>query len=335
MPGYESDSFDTEIYKEIADLILHEDPNEVMRAFPIDTAEIGVLKVIGDRDDIAEILLKGEEKVVRRFRRPALFVQDNTFSEFNEQSYRSAEKWKSFLDDNREAINIAILGVGRIEDRYDKGYGSAVLIQDDVLLTNEHVARDLVRRVVNSAGQSAWEWRVHPKNQKSMKFRVDFRQEHERVDEIDFELTEILFVSETDVDIALFRCETTASDNRVQPVTLSQDVSKGTMIGVIGYPSEDEAYTDTIELDAERIFEGIYNVKRLAPGEISRLDQGKIFHDCSTLPGNSGSAVIDLETGELVGLHYYGDIDDNIALDIELIRETIEPYISLQDDLLT
>jgi len=335
MPRPDIDSFDTEIYKEIADLILHEDPNEVMRAFPLDSSEIGVLKVIGDRDDIAEILLKGEEKVVRRFRRPALFIQDNTFSGFNDQSYRSAEMWKSFLDENREAINIAILGVGRIEDRFDKGYGSAVLIRDDVLLTNEHVARDLVRRVVDNAGDASWEWRVHPKNQKPMKFRIDFRQEHERVDEIDFELTEILFVSETDVDIALFRCETTLNDDRVQPVTLAEDVSKDTKIGVIGYPSEDEAYTDTIEIDAERIFEGVYNVKRIAPGEISRFDQGKIFHDCSTLPGNSGSAVINLETGALVGLHYYGDIDDNIALDIELIRTTIDPYIISQDDLLT
>ena len=29
-------------------------------------------------------------------------------------------------------------------------------------------------------------------------------------------------------------------------------------------------------------------------------------HDASTLGGNSGSAVIDLETGEAVGLHFAG-----------------------------
>lgn len=332
MPERSLDSFDNEIYKEIADLILHEDPDELMKSFPVDAAELDVLKVIGDRDGIAEYLLKGEEKVVRRYKRPALLVQDSTFSGFNEESYRSAKKWKTYLEENREAINSAIRGVGRIEDGFDRGYGSAVLIGDDIILTNEHVARDLVRRVVDSAGLASWEWRVHPKNQKSMKFRVDFRQEYNRSDEIDFKLTEIIFVSETDVDIALFRCESTADDNGVKPISFAPNVSKDTKIGVIGYPSEDEAYIDNIELDADRIFEDIYDVKRLAPGEISRFNQGKIFHDCSTLPGNSGSAVINLETGALVGLHYYGDIDDNIALDIDLIRDTIEPYLSSQDD---
>jgi V8-like Glu-specific endopeptidase len=57
-----------------------------------------------------------------------------------------------------------------------------------------------------------------------------------------------------------------------------------------------------------RIFSEIYNVKRLQPGEISgeTVKDFEIFHDCSTLGGNSGSPVIDLETHRVIGLHFGG-----------------------------
>jgi V8-like Glu-specific endopeptidase len=58
----------------------------------------------------------------------------------------------------------------------------------------------------------------------------------------------------------------------------------------------------------KRIFADIYNVKRLQPGEVSgdALDAFEIFHDCSTLGGNSGSPVVDLETHQVLGLHFGG-----------------------------
>ena len=32
----------------------------------------------------------------------------------------------------------------------------------------------------------------------------------------------------------------------------------------------------------------------------------RLFHDCSTLGGNSGSPLFSLETGDVVGVHYSG-----------------------------
>ena len=57
-----------------------------------------------------------------------------------------------------------------------------------------------------------------------------------------------------------------------------------------------------------QIFSDIYDVKRLQPGVItSWADGADIFiHDCSTLGGNSGSPVLDLETHQVVGLHFGG-----------------------------
>ena len=41
------------------------------------------------------------------------------------------------------------------------------------------------------------------------------------------------------------------------------------------------------------------------PSSFDRQVQA-ITHDCSTLGGNSGSAVIDLATGHVIGLHFAG-----------------------------
>ena len=56
------------------------------------------------------------------------------------------------------------------------------------------------------------------------------------------------------------------------------------------------------------VFDDIYGVKRLQPGTIVTESSEIITHDCSTLGGNSGSPLIDLSTGEAVGLHFSGPL---------------------------
>jgi hypothetical protein len=72
----------------------------------------------------------------------------------------------------------------------------------------------------------------------------------------------------------------------------------------VGYPAADGRRNDPDEM--QRIFAGVYNVKRLQPGEVRSVDGTRLVHDCSTLGGNSGSCVVDLETAEVVGLHFGG-----------------------------
>ena len=82
------------------------------------------------------------------------------------------------------------------------------------------------------------------------------------------------------------------------PVTASQYVA------TVGYPAADSRIPEH-EL-MSRLFGDKYNVKRLAPGQVQRLADGLVLHDCSTLGGNSGSPVLALDTGEVVGLHFGG-----------------------------
>jgi endonuclease G len=75
------------------------------------------------------------------------------------------------------------------------------------------------------------------------------------------------------------------------------------MVGTLGYPYKD----DRNPLFVDAIYQNKYGVKRGAVGELIAARGDSIFHDCSTLGGNSGSPVMALETGAVVGLHFTGD----------------------------
>jgi endonuclease G len=59
----------------------------------------------------------------------------------------------------------------------------------------------------------------------------------------------------------------------------------------------------------------VFFKKRLMPGRLTGMKATDSFgrsvkalaHDCTTLGGNSGSAVIDVEGGRVVGVHFSGE----------------------------
>jgi endonuclease G len=81
---------------------------------------------------------------------------------------------------------------------------------------------------------------------------------------------------------------------------------------VVGYPARD--YRNDLEVQ-DRVFQQKYGVKRMQPGKAQARERYRSFenlvnamtHDSSTLGGNSGSALIDLATGTVVGLHFAGE----------------------------
>jgi Trypsin-like peptidase domain len=75
---------------------------------------------------------------------------------------------------------------------------------------------------------------------------------------------------------------------------------------VVGYPALDTRRNEPAPI--RRIFADIFDVKRLQPGRTVgySTEYSAIQHDCSTLGGNSGSPVVDLETNQVIGLHFGG-----------------------------
>ncbi len=105
----------------------------------------------------------------------------------------------------------------------------------------------------------------------------------------------------------------------VEPLTLSLAESSAAAprrIAVIGYPAFDPRARIEVQ---NQVFRGVYNVKRLQPGLLNGRRTIESFgkqvdsacHDSSTLGGNSGSAVLDAETGGVVGLHFAGIYKDS------------------------
>lgn len=71
---------------------------------------------------------------------------------------------------------------------------------------------------------------------------------------------------------------------------------------VVGYP----VYCAGVPLFLEALFENVFGVKRASPGECLGVEDGSLYHDCTTLAGSSGSPVLDPWTGMVVGIHACG-----------------------------
>jgi S1-C subfamily serine protease len=80
------------------------------------------------------------------------------------------------------------------------------------------------------------------------------------------------------------------------PVELSDVVATG-------YPSDDPARNP---LFIRQIFGARFNVLRASPGQICKVNGEMFTHDCSTLGGNSGSPLFDLQTAGIIGIHTGG-----------------------------
>ena len=206
-------------------------------------------------------------------------------------------------DSARKKIRPALPSIGRIELPGHPSYpfgGTGFVVGDGMLMTNRHVAeifcgglgnRGLVFRPGHRAG-------------------IDFKREVTG-GSLYFEVVEVLLIHPY-WDMALLRVE--GLSDTIVPLSLSLRTPaevKDNEVVVIGYPAFDPRNNASVQ---NEVFGGIYDVKRLMPGKLTGEAAVASFgksvpsakHDSSTLGGASGSAVIVVETGEVVALHFSG-----------------------------
>ena len=235
----------------------------------------------------------GLESVVVLFGRPALLVEDGHFRP-------PKPPWEK-LEEHRVAIESALRSVGRIEltehPQHDV-VGTGFLVADDIVMTNRHVAKYFL------VGPPDWSF------EPGITARIDFNEEFLAGEPREFVIREVVGVS-LDLDIALFRVDAdgTAASTLPPPLPLADKVgvAEGGDVYVIGFPLNDpDPGTNARAL--HRIFSDLYGVKRVQPGQVTGFDPGRreIVHDCSTLHGNSGSCLIELQSGRVVGVHRRG-----------------------------
>ncbi|MCL6673260.1 serine protease [Streptomyces panaciradicis] len=128
--------------------------------------------------------------------------------------------------------------------------------------------------------------------------------------------------------MALLRIDATGEDGESPPPPIALHTTGARVSGwiaVIGYPGHDSRADPA---DQQRIFDGAYNCKRLAAGQLIGIEgQDVVHHDATTLGGNSGSAVIDLDSGNAVALHFRGEAGrSNVAVHAAAVARIVRAH---------
>lgn len=271
------------------------------------------------------------ETIVLRVGRPVLEVaNDDYVVEGPETSI-----WEARLSNAtvRAALRQVIPAVGRIEvDNHPDltWVGTGWLIAEDVVVTNRHVASEFAALSITPEGRSFIFKRGWPDRNTRMAARVDFRRELRNNAPRAFVVREVLHIEDDDgPDFAFLRVEKAGPSGTLSPFlhTADKRAEAQEYIATVGFPAADSRIPEQDLMS--RLFGDKYNVKRLAPGQVMRLADELVLHDCSTLGGNSGSPIVDLATGVVLGLHFSGVfLRENRGIPIGYVTNRLRKVLS-------
>jgi len=229
--------------------------------------------------------------------RPAYDIQDD--------SYENMPPVWQLLNDRRSAIKPLIRGIGRLDlvgHPIKRNVGTGFICGERILMTNRHVADEFVScpgdgsALIFNPGITA---------------NLDLKQEVNNLNTQILKIASPITILEN-WDIAIFEFQ--QLPNSIPPLSLAiappKELDTG-MAVVVGYPLLDP---ESNLLQQLQIFRSVFAKKRLMPGRLKGLitttSYGRtveaLGHDCTTLGGNSGSAVIDVKLGAVVGVHFAG-----------------------------
>jgi hypothetical protein len=242
-----------------------------------------------------------EREVVIRAAAPVFRIRNGQIDLANARA--GQETWFGRIKEAEAKLGPRYGAIGRIEATLSpngpEALGTAWLIDRDVIVTNAHVARYFAE-----TSERGWRFRSqHGFDRRSMLASLDVGEDANSPGGSLQKIEEILFVSPTrDPDIAFLRIS--GSGLAAAPIPCFKGVlPEGLDVAVIGYPERDDSLD---RREVERYFGDVWGWKRFAPGMLGQIDPNAVRHLCNTLGGNSGSPLLDLETGHLVGLHYGG-----------------------------
>ncbi|MDT7603383.1 MAG: serine protease Do [Acidobacteriota bacterium] len=244
---------------------------------------------------------------VIRLMRPAPLSRAGALDNLGAEVAPSFPDWTGF----QKSVKPYLYSVGRVDLLPKDGVGTGWLVSDGVLVTNKHVLDHLSKGTgVLEKGQAVVRF----------KFESGAPDEEEPVN-----ITGVIAVHD-ELDIALLAVEKQKFTKTRKPLAIeAKPVEAGHPVVAIGYPFDDSKRNP---LFISAIFEGKFGVKRAAPGEVSERGEQTIFHDCSTLGGNSGSPILSMKTARVVGLHRDGYfLFRNEAVDGASLGKFVKPHL--------
>jgi hypothetical protein len=245
--------------------------------------------------------------------RPVFIVQDD---QLDANALAVADQWQTLLSSRRSEIAAVTQAVGRVNDpaAAQRFQGTAFAVAPGLVMTNRHVLQAI-------ASNSSGSWVLKPG------ITIDFAREYKRPRTRELAVKEVVFAGPKPVnifaidhdilDVALLRIEN-GDAGRPWPLPLPIVIrpeahNPSRTIVACGFPGD--PHTDEPADLKLKLFNLIFTYKILAPGRVKRTAgelahnarKWSIGHDATTLPGNSGSCLIDIEAGaEVVALHYAG-----------------------------
>jgi S1-C subfamily serine protease len=293
------------------------------------TLESGLQKLAEDRfQEITPSEIFGLEAIVLPRNRPVAFVRGESYDDLE-------EPWVNLNDDvvkRRIASLLPLIGRVEVPSSPILPYaGTGFVVGRGLIATNRHVAQlfsqGLGLTIRYRAGDAV----------------IDFKRQ---IDAPDDDRAAYLSVRAVEMihpywDMALLRVDNLPTDRMLRLSVKSPEELLDHKVVVIGYPARDDRSDLALQ---DRVFNRTYGVKRLQPGFIRARAEIQSFennvnamtHDASTLGSNSGAAVIDINSGDVVALHFAGEyLKANYAVPMyELARDSrVAPLLNFEGTL--
>jgi hypothetical protein len=261
--------------------------------------------------DLTQEEALGLECVLLLYGRPALAVSGNRLA--------SVPPFWNVLEDQREDIEMAQRGVGRIEllghPEVDWA-GTGFLVNETCLLTTrrtaEFFAEDRGGPVQFRPGITTW---------------MDYNSQYQGVPTAGYRVRGV-FGFHPIYDLALLEVEPPQlNEGAPMPLALASQAPprfEGRPVYLVGYPARDARRNESERI--ARVFRDVYNVKRVHPGYLRGGFQYEkvqfIQHDCAPLGNTSGGCLIDLETQQVLGLQVYSRyLETSTAVPLWVLRD--------------
>jgi endonuclease G len=265
--------------------------------------------------------------------RPSLFVRGG-------RVVGRPDNWPEIARDS-ELFPDVVAGVGRLQQATGTKIGSGFITGDRRVLTNNHVVgallglklsywRDAPTEFAAACTEANKEWEQGPAS----------RPVFELVGEVESTASVTARVvriagHHAAVDMAVLELDAAPAGSRRLPLASAEPKHlRGRKVFAVGYPTDDARTVWGERVTPVPIFQRVFGTdpatlgtKRLAPGIVLDSTDDEFFHDASTLPGSSGSCIIDFDDQQVIGLHYGGSFAQERNFAVKLWRFSKDPLL--------
>ncbi|WP_222019980.1 DNA/RNA non-specific endonuclease [Rhizobium laguerreae] len=261
------------------------------------------------------------EAIVQRYIRPPMLIRDDRVV------YTPVPRFPELTAAAVRGVDHLVSSVGRVEFlNHSMRWGGTGFVvkclpnQRSLFVTNRHVAEIVAKRARDGSG-------VFMRSSFGVLYgmKIDMREEVDspQVSRFELEAKRIRYLADlSEPDVALIEIET-RGDLSPEPLEMAERAAHDKeLVATIGYPAYDDRNDAT---QMREYFGDLFDVKRFAGGLVMQgAGSLTLRHDCTTLGGNSGSALISLEQKAVVGLHFKGEFGiENGAVGVETLKRLL------------